>query len=47
MLKKMYIRKFYVSILALFAMLLIYLIPSSNPKLDTLEELEYVNVDVM
>ena len=47
MLKKIYMRKLYVSILAIFAMLLIYLIPSSNPKLDIKEELEYVSSDVM
>lgn len=47
MLKKMYMRKFYVSILAIFAMFLIYLIPSSNPKLEVKEELEYVGSDVV
>jgi len=47
MLKKMYMRKFYVSILAIFAMFLIYLIPSSNPRLEIKEELEYVNTDMM
>lgn len=44
-LKRLSMRKFAMSSAALFAMLLIYLIPS-NPKLDIKEELEYVDSDI-
>ncbi len=46
MLKKIYIRKIYLSVAALFALLLIYLIPSNTPKLNIKEELEYVDSSV-
>lgn len=43
MFKKISIRKICLSIAALFALLLIYLIPNSSPSLKVKEELEYVN----
>lgn len=46
MLKKMSIKKICLSVAALFALLLIYLIPSNTPKLDIKEELEYVDLNV-
>ncbi|MBR2587881.1 MAG: GerMN domain-containing protein [Bacilli bacterium] len=46
MLKKISIRKITVSLSALFAILLIYLIPSNIPKLKPEESLEYVNINV-
>ncbi len=46
MLKKMSMRKICLSVAALFAMLLIYLIPSNTPKLKVKEELEYVDLNV-
>ena len=46
MLKKISIRKICLSIAALFALLLIYLIPSNTPKLNVKEELEYVDLSV-
>lgn len=46
MLKKISIRKISLSIAALFALLLIYLIPSNTPKLDIKEQLEYVDLNV-
>ena len=46
MLKKISIRKIILSSLALFAMLLIYIIPSNEKDLDIKEELEYVNTDI-
>ena len=46
MLKKISIRKIILSSLALFAMFLIYIIPSNENNLDIKEELEYVNTEV-
>lgn len=46
MLKKISIRKLCLSATALFAILLIYLIPSNTPKLKIKEELEYVDTEV-
>lgn len=46
MLKKISIRKIILSSLALFAMLLIYIIPANEQQLDIKEELEYVNTEV-
>ena len=46
MLKKLSIRKIMLSSLALFAMLLIYIIPANENTLDIKEELEYVNTNV-
>lgn len=46
MLKKISVRKIILSSLALFAMLLIYIIPSNEKDLDIKEELEYVNTDI-
>lgn len=46
MLKKISIRKIILSSLALFAMLLIYIIPANEKTLDIKEELEYVNTEV-
>lgn len=45
MLKRMSIRKILASFAALFAMLLIYLIPDSTSKLNPPETLKYVNVE--
>lgn len=46
MLKKISIRKIMLSSLALFAMFLIYIIPSNEKTLDIKEELEYVNTNI-
>lgn len=46
MLKKISMRKIGISLSALFAILLIYLIPSNIPKLKPEENLEYVNVNI-
>lgn len=46
MLKKISIRKIGISLSALFAILLIYLIPSNIPKLKPEESLEYVNINM-
>lgn len=46
MLKKISIKKLCLSATALFAILLIYLIPSNTPKLKIKEELEYVDTEV-
>lgn len=46
MLKKISIRKIVLSSLALFAMLLIYIIPANEKTLDIKEELEYVNTNI-
>lgn len=46
MLKKISIRKIYLSILAIFAMLIIYLIPDAKPNIELKEELEYVSSDI-
>lgn len=46
MLKKISIRKFILSSLALFAMFLIYIIPANENSLNIKEELEYVNTDI-
>lgn len=46
MLKRISIRKIILSSLALFAMLLIYLIPSNEDTLKIKEELEYVNNNI-
>lgn len=46
MLKKISIRKIILSSLALFAMFLIYIIPSNDNTLNVQEELEYVNTDI-
>ena len=46
MLKKISIRKIVLSSLALFAMFLIYIIPSNENVLDIKEELEYVNTNI-
>ena len=43
MLKRMYTRKIGISILAIFAITLIYLIPESKPKLKVKEEIKYVS----
>lgn len=43
MLKRISLRKICVSLSALFALLLIYLIPESSPKSEIKEKLEYVN----
>ena len=43
MLKKIYIKKFIQCFIVLFAILLIYLIPKDNKKLNIKEELKYVN----
>ena len=47
MLKKISIRKICLSSLALFALLLIYLIPTNIPRLDVKEELIYVDSSVI
>lgn len=46
MLKKITLRKIYLSASALFALLLIYLIPAENPKLKVKEQLKYVDLNV-
>ena len=46
MLKKISMRKFLLSSLALFAMFLIYIIPANENTLNIKEELEYVNTNI-
>ena len=46
MLKKISIRKIILSTLALFAIVLIYVIPANEDRLDIKEELEYVNTNI-
>ena len=46
MLKKISVRKIYISIFAIFAMLMIYLIPDAKPNLEVKEELEYVSSNI-
>lgn len=46
MLKKMWVRKIVLSTLALFAITLIYIIPSNEKKINVSEELEYVNTNI-
>ena len=46
MLKRIYIKKLLVCFVVIFAILLLYAIPSNDNKLSFKEELEYVNVDV-
>ncbi|MBQ9011187.1 MAG: GerMN domain-containing protein [Bacilli bacterium] len=46
MLKKLSVKKLALTTVALFAILLIYLIPGNDHKLDTISDLEYVNANV-
>lgn len=46
MLKKIYIKKIVTCLIALFAILLIYMIPSNEETLDYKEKIEYVNKDI-
>ena len=46
MLKKFYIKKIVTSLIVLFAIFLIYMIPNEKTKINIKEELEYVNKDV-
>lgn len=46
MLKKLSLRKIGLTSAALFAILLIYLLPGNEPKLDVDSELEYVDSNV-
>lgn len=46
MLKKIYLKKIIVCFVALFAILLIYIFPGKEEKLDTNQELSYVTKDV-
>lgn len=46
MLKKIYTKKLLVCAVALFAILLIYIIPEDNDKLSVKEEVNYVNKDI-
>lgn len=46
MLKRMYTKKLLVCGVALFAILLIYIVPSNEEKLETIQEIEYVNKEV-
>lgn len=46
MLKRIYLRKIYLSLAALFAAFLIYFIPSNKPKLEVKTKLEYVDSKV-
>lgn len=46
MLKRFYIKKLLVCSIVIFAILLIYIIPSEEDKLQVEEEVEYVNTDI-
>lgn len=46
MLKKMWVRKIVLSTLALFAITMIYIIPSNEKKINATSELEYVNTNI-
>lgn len=46
MLKRMYLKKIITCLVALFTILLIYIIPNNNETINYKEELEYVNKDI-